>query len=105
MPINTLPTIAASTTIAASACAPPACALTATPPSTCQNCTSFQNDPVHIEKAYPGLTAMSSGFASVRDRDGLCDYHQLYLSARDSCPHFSPRTAEHKAKSPRTAEL
>ncbi len=58
----------------------------------CQNCTHFQNGPAVIEAAYPGLTIMSSGFASVRDQDGLCNYNQLYLSARDSCPHFTPRT-------------
>ena len=60
----------------------------------CQECTHFQNDPALIEAAYPGLTIMSSGFASVRDRDGLCNYNQIYLSAWDSCPHFTPRTAE-----------
>jgi hypothetical protein len=54
----------------------------------CQDCAHFQNDPAHIEQAFPGLTSMSSGFASVRDIDGLCDHHQLYLSARDCCPHF-----------------
>lgn len=54
----------------------------------CQECIYFQNDPVKIEKAWPGLTIMSSGFASVRDRDGFCSYHQLYLSARDGCPRF-----------------
>jgi hypothetical protein len=59
----------------------------------CQNCACFQNDPVIIEAVYPGLTAMSSGFASVRDQDGFCDYHQLYLSARDGCPHFTPCSA------------
>lgn len=57
-----------------------------TPDSACQNCVHFQNDPTHIEKTFPGLTTMSSGFASVRDRDGLCSHHKLYLSARDSCP-------------------
>lgn len=57
----------------------------------CQDCAYFQNDPSHIEAAYPGLTTMSSGFASVRDRDGLCNYNQIYLSARDSCPHFVRR--------------
>jgi hypothetical protein len=62
----------------------------------CQNCAHFQNDPALIEKAYPGLTIMSSGYASVRDKDGLCNYNQLYLSARDSCPHFSPWTSERK---------
>jgi hypothetical protein len=59
--------------------------------SSCQNCAYFQNDPALIEEAYPGLTVMSSGFASVRDRDGFCNYNQLYLSARDSCPRFAPR--------------
>lgn len=57
--------------------------------STCQNCVWFQNDPSVVEETYPGLTTMSSGFASVRDRDGFCNYNQLYLSARDSCAHFT----------------
>ncbi len=60
----------------------------------CQDCVYFQNDPALIEESYPGLTIMSSGFASVRDRDGFCSYNQLYLSARDSCPHFTPCTTE-----------
>jgi hypothetical protein len=38
-----------------------------------------------IEKEYPGLTAMSSGFASVRADDGLCRLHDLYLSSWDTC--------------------
>ena len=57
---------------------------------TCQQCAHFQNDPAFIEESYRGLTAMSSGFASVRDRDGFCHHHQLYLSAEDSCPGFAP---------------
>ncbi len=60
----------------------------------CQNCVWFQNDATLIEELYRGLTIMSSGFASVRDRDGLCNHNQLYLSARDSCPHFTPRKTE-----------
>jgi hypothetical protein len=62
----------------------------------CQGCVWFQNDPAFIETAYPGLTTMSSGFASVRDRDGVCEFHQLYLSARDSCEQFSLRGLGHK---------
>jgi hypothetical protein len=58
----------------------------------CQNCSWFQNDPAHIEAVYRGLTTMSSGFASVRDRDGICDHHRLYLSARDGCGDFTPQT-------------
>ena len=61
--------------------------------ASCQHCIHFENDPARIEAVYPGLTAMSSGFASVRDRDGVCNFNQLYLSARDSCPHFAARGA------------
>jgi len=60
----------------------------------CLKCAYFQNDPSLIEKLYPGLTIMSSGYASVRDKDGFCDYHQLYLSARDSCTNFATHKTE-----------
>jgi hypothetical protein len=60
----------------------------------CRKCAHFEGDPAVIEAVYPGLTAMSSGFASVRDQDGFCNHNQLYLSARDSCPSFAPRGAE-----------
>ena len=61
----------------------------------CGLCAHFQNDPAIIESTYAGLTIMSSGFASVRDQDGLCDHNQIYLSARDSCPHFTARAGEY----------
>ncbi len=54
----------------------------------CRNCKYFKNDPNFIEQTYNGLTTLSSGFASVRHQDGLCNYNQLYLSAFDSCTHF-----------------
>ena len=52
---------------------------------TCRQCAHFQIDPAAIEQTYPGLKIMSSGYASVRDQDGFCNFHQLYLSARDRC--------------------
>ena len=60
----------------------------------CGNCRYFQNDPTFVEVAYPGLTVFSSGYASVRDQDGLCSQHQLYLSARDTCTNFALATQE-----------
>ncbi len=57
--------------------------------NTCKKCVHFKNDPVEIERLYPGLKTMSSGFASVRYHDGLCNYHQIYLSAADSCPNLT----------------
>jgi hypothetical protein len=59
----------------------------------CRQCVHFQNDPARIEATFSGLTAMSSGYASVRDRDGLCERHQLYLSARDRCSDFTTHPA------------
>ena len=56
--------------------------------ATCGRCAHFQNDPAAMEKAFPGLSVMSSGFASVRAQDGLCRRHDIYLSAWDSCPSF-----------------
>ena len=54
----------------------------------CGRCIYFQNDPAALEQAFPGLTAMGSGYASVRAEDGLCRRHDLYLSARDRCASF-----------------
>ena len=51
----------------------------------CEQCVHFQNDPALVETVYPELRTMSSGFAAVRDRDGFCQRHQLYLSAGDRC--------------------
>jgi hypothetical protein len=59
----------------------------------CANCLHFEDTPEAIEDAYPGLTAMSSGYASVRADDGLCRRHDLYLSAWDSCPSHELKAA------------
>lgn len=55
----------------------------------CGQCRYFQNSPEVLEQAFPGLTAMSSGFASVRGQDGLCSRHDRYLAYRDTCPDFT----------------
>lgn len=55
------------------------------PGPACRDCLHFENDPSVIESKYAGLTAMSSGFASVRADDGFCRRHDLYLSGWDSC--------------------
>lgn len=56
----------------------------------CQKCMHFESNPAAIELTYPGLKIMSSGYASVRDQDGICNYNEIYLSARDCCLHFLP---------------
>ena len=54
----------------------------------CGRCVYFENDPAALEQAFPGLTSMGSGYASVRAEDGLCRRHDLYLSAHDHCASF-----------------
>ncbi|HEY4338212.1 MAG TPA: hypothetical protein VGM89_20030 [Puia sp.] len=59
----------------------------------CEQCIHFQNDPALVEAVYPELRTMSSGFAAVRDRDGFCQRHQLYLSAGDVCAELEVKNS------------
>ena len=54
----------------------------------CRNCRHFRNDPHYIETVFKGLSSLSSGFASVRNEDGLCLEHDRYLSANAWCDRF-----------------
>jgi hypothetical protein len=45
--------------------------------------------PSDIERLCPGLTAMGSGYASVRAQDGICSHHDVYVLGNDSCPAFA----------------
>ncbi|MGC4016575.1 MAG: hypothetical protein QM755_18950 [Luteolibacter sp.] len=54
----------------------------------CGHCRHFCNDPAMVESVFKGLSAMSSGYGSVRAHDGLCALHDVYLSYRDTCAGF-----------------
>ena len=54
----------------------------------CFGCVHFHNSPEYLEKVYPGIKTMSSGYASVRKDDGICTLHGLYLSASAHCEQF-----------------
>ena len=56
----------------------------------CRDCRHFRNDPEYLERAFKGLSALSSASASVRADDGLCLTHDIYLSAKSSCADFAP---------------
>ena len=56
----------------------------------CGGCIHFVDDGAAIEAAFPGLSALSSGYASVRFDDGLCTRHEIYLPATATCPAFTP---------------
>jgi len=54
----------------------------------CGACAHFTNDPDSLEKAFPGLRSMGSGFSSVRASDGICGLWNRYLPAWDGCEKF-----------------
>lgn len=56
----------------------------------CLSCGHFCDDPGAIERALPGLAALSSGQASVRARDGLCLLHDVVTNGVRGCPEFFP---------------
>jgi len=60
-------------------------------PGICLCCTHFRNSPAYLETFYKGLTALGSGYASVRKDDGICTLHEIYLGAHDGCERFSQR--------------
>ncbi|MGA7594070.1 MAG: hypothetical protein WCA64_02640 [Gallionella sp.] len=55
----------------------------------CFGCKYFSNSPEFMERTYPGIKTMSSGYASVRKDDGICSLHDLYLSASAYCEQYS----------------
>jgi len=60
----------------------------------CGPCVHFCQDPAKFEEALPGLTALSSGTASVRAQDGLCLRHERIINGRKRCAAFSPAGAD-----------
>jgi hypothetical protein len=56
---------------------------------TCAECKHFQNQPLHVEAALPGLSSLSSAYAAVRCSDGICAVHERYVSASSSCPAYA----------------
>ena len=61
------------------------------PNAQCGNCRFFIDDPVAIERALPGLLALSSGQGDSRGDQGLCEIHDRYLVPRMTCTRFEPR--------------
>ncbi|MGB7912026.1 MAG: hypothetical protein WCF59_07350 [Desulfobaccales bacterium] len=57
----------------------------------CLDCRFFNNEPGHVEQAFPGLTVLSSAYASVRADAGLCSRHEIFLSPWYRCRDYEPR--------------
>jgi hypothetical protein len=57
----------------------------------CLNCKFFNNEPEMVEQAFPGLTVLSSAYASVRADAGTCSRHELFLAPWAQCRDFQAR--------------
>ena len=70
---------------------------TSSPPpmqhGSCRTCTQFDGHPAAVERAFPNLASMSSGYASVRGNDGLCRLHGIYLSGGATCAEHTGRAS------------
>lgn len=54
----------------------------------CGHCRHFQNEPLEVEAALPGLSSLSSAYAAVRGSDGICAVHERYIAAASICSAF-----------------
>lgn len=65
----------------------------------CAACAFFCGDSRELESRIPGLRSFGSGFAAVRDADGLCTTHDRYVRATAYCQSFEARIADSVAAS------
>jgi len=59
----------------------------------CIGCSHFMHDAPSLERALPGLAALSSAYAAVRANDGLCRMHDRYVASSSSCARYRPAAA------------
>jgi hypothetical protein len=62
----------------------------------CLNCRHFRNDPQYLESIFKGMSSLSSGHASIRMDDGVCEAREQYLSADYLCDRYLPYDATGK---------
>ena len=55
----------------------------------CATCCAFDADPAGLERALPGLAALSSAHGASRAGDGDCARHQRLVSAWACCGEHS----------------
>jgi hypothetical protein len=56
----------------------------------CRTCRHFEQRAPVLEWMLPGLSALSSAYASVRAGDGLCKLRGRYAADSSSCPSHDP---------------
>jgi hypothetical protein len=57
----------------------------------CTSCRLFVDDPDELERAFPGLTILSSASGSTRGRAGICLARHTFQDPEPACPEFRLR--------------
>jgi hypothetical protein len=60
----------------------------------CAGCRHFNDRPLDLEAALPGLSSLSSAFAAVRSQDGICVLHDRYVAAGSRCTLHAGRVVK-----------
>ena len=53
----------------------------------------FEDQPGALERAFIGMTALSSAYGSTRGRAGVCASSGRFHDPGPACPEFAPRPA------------
>ena len=56
----------------------------------CATCVAFDASPAGLERALPGLAALSSAHAATRTQDGHCLLHHRLVTRHASCARHIP---------------
>jgi hypothetical protein len=59
---------------------------------TCRDCRYFNNEPAFLERAFPGLNALSSAYGATNGENGICTKRDIYLSPVKQCRDFEERS-------------
>lgn len=57
---------------------------------TCRNCRHFLANGHELERMFPGLAVLSSGYGAARADTGLCRRHEVMGRSDGTCAEFQP---------------
>jgi hypothetical protein len=61
---------------------------------TCETCSWFRDDPRDLERAFAGITALSSAYGSTRGRAGVCGVDDSFRDPGAACAEYRARDVE-----------
>ena len=59
--------------------------------ATCSECQLFVDDPHQLERIFPGILVLSSGYGSTRGDSGICTLTDLFQYPEAGCRFFQAR--------------